>query len=491
MLAWNSIKFKIGFLYTIVLAVLLVSYSAFLYLTLAYSLNHELDTELAGKAAEITAIAEKYSLAVQAIDIAEYIPLKKAIGMDVDVPETKKILHIDSFWNKRLDKLNIKQDFICLWKSDKTLALSSKNITEPILKLFKEQFRKRNILQTVIVNKRKIRTKLYPFNYNNETYLLQIGSSLKPIMDILGNRIRYISYSIPFLLGISILIGYFFARTLIKPMLSVTQIATGITHQDLSKRIPEEEMDVEMKELVMAFNSMISRLETSFSHIGEFSSNVAHELKTPLAIMQGECEVSLRKERDAEEYKKVMHIILEEIQRMRKTIEDLLLLSKIDYQPLIFKSEKINLIDLVREVSEQAKLLGQNKSINVFLNEHKDISSFYVQGDAVSLRRVFLNIIDNAIKFTPVRGEIKIDLSLNKSSLVIEIRDNGIGIDQKDLPHVFERFFQKNKNKEDNNLSNGLGLSIAKAIAIRHNALLSIENNMGAGCCVRFCIAGI
>jgi len=216
-------------------------------------------------------------------------------------------------------------------------------------------------------------------------------------------------------------------------------MAKRITHEDLTARVTPRHFDLEMQELAEAFNDMISRLETSFKHIEEFSSHVAHELKTPLTIMRGESELALRKERDPKDYQRAIRTILSESERMLRTIEDLLLLTRLNYRPEALKFEQIDFIKFLKEVYDQEKVLAAKKDIkmNLHLNSSDKIP-VSVKADKLHLRRLFLNIIDNAIKYTPSGGKVTLAVTRGPNNIRTAISDTGQGIRQEDLTKIFE-----------------------------------------------------
>ncbi|MDD4899504.1 MAG: histidine kinase dimerization/phospho-acceptor domain-containing protein, partial [Candidatus Omnitrophica bacterium] len=175
----------------------------------------------------------------------------------------------------------------------------------------------------------------------------------------------YILIPIP----VTLLFGYFVGQIIVirilRPIKEITDTANNITHEDLSLRVKAENVDEELRCLIEAFNGMVSRLGESFEYITDSSSYIAHELKTPIAIIRGESEFALKKERDKEEYKRVISVSLEETKRMLKIIEDLLLLTKMNYQPDVLKFEQIDLTEFFRIIYEQAKILASKKNITV------------------------------------------------------------------------------------------------------------------------------
>ena len=166
--------------------------------------------------------------------------------------------------------------------------------------------------------------------------------------------------------------GSIFARSILKPVTAVVNLADNITHKDLTARIKVQQVDEEMKHLISSFNAMIDRLEQSFSHISEFSSHVAHELKTPLAIMKGEIELALGQDRDEKECNRVLLGCHDEIERMIRIINDLLLLARLDYKPDVFKFEKIDLVKFLGDFYEHSRVLASSKNIEVKFPEKND-----------------------------------------------------------------------------------------------------------------------
>ena len=279
------------------------------------------------------------------------------------------------------------------------------------------------------------------------------------------------------------LAGYYAGRMIEKrilfPIKEITDTANHITHEDLNFRVKLENADEELRSLIEAFNGMISRLGESFEYITDSSSYIAHELKTPIAIIRGESEFALKKDRDKEEYKRVISVSLEETKRMLKIIEDLLLLTRMNYQPEVLKFERTDLTQFIGIIYEQAKVLASKKNIKVDTEIPEETG--FVDGDELHLRRLFFNLIDNAIKFTPPGGTIKICLKYGERKAEISIMDSGIGIDESDVPKLFDKFFRIEGKIKDSSPSSGLGLSIAQSIAQLHQGDISVVSRAGQG----------
>jgi heavy metal sensor kinase len=300
-----------------------------------------------------------------------------------------------------------------------------------------------------------------------------------PVDLLQKNKLFYILIPIP----LTLLFGYYIGRLIImrilKPIKKMTDTVKNITHEDLSLRVKAENVDEELGRLIEAFNDMVSRLGESFEYITDSSSYIAHELKTPIAIIRGESEFALKKERDKEEYKRVISVSLEETKRMLKIIEDLLLLTKMNYQPDVLKFEQIDLTQFIRIIYEQAKILASKKNITVNINTPEETGM--VNADELHLRRLFLNLIDNAIKFTPASGSITINLRYEDQKAAVSIIDTGIGIEEENVPKLFDKFFRIDTTIKDASPSSGLGLSIAQSIAELHKGEISVASRVGQG----------
>jgi signal transduction histidine kinase len=195
--------------------------------------------------------------------------------------------------------------------------------------------------------------------------------------------------------------------------------------------------------------------------------------------MRGEIELALRKERSVDEYKRVLKVSLGEAKRLLKTVEDLLLLAKLDYRPEIFKFEKFDMIKFFEEICEQTKILASEKEIQVSVSLPKGKLS--LKGDKLHLRRLFYNIIHNATKFTPKEGNINLDVKVQDKKVVTTISDTGIGIPKEDLPKVFDRFFHVERPDQASEPGNGLGLHIALSIANIHQGKIDVQSQVNKG----------
>lgn len=482
----NSIRFKITTLYTAILGAILIVYSAILILSLHYTLYNELDDELIIKAQEITSTIDTYLNVLGRNQRSFIFSIKRAITMEGEYPDPNKISEIkeiEKLWLKMIDKLDLKEDYINFLNSKGKSMVSSENMQLGIFPSFTIDMKtlksRKYSFKNLRYDSRDLRVISSFFYYEGEPYIIQVATSLKPIIHILQNRLFHVAISIPIILFLTTFLGQMFASRILKPVMAITKTARNITVEDLSARVKTEHYDREMKYLIDAFNDMISRLEASFKYISEFTSHVSHELKTPLAIIRGESELALRKERDMAEYKRVIKVNLEEVERMLKIIEDLLLLTRLDYRPHVFKFEHIDLIGFMREIYDQARVLSAQKNITVNISMHQ--KPIKIIGDSLHLRRLLLNLITNAIKFNVRDGSIDITVRREAKKAIISVSDTGVGISEEDLPKIFDRFFHKDTINQISEPGNGLGLSIAQSIANAHRGTIEVKSHVGKG----------
>ncbi|MFH1283356.1 MAG: ATP-binding protein [bacterium] len=481
---FNSIKFKISVLYTFLLGIILLIFSGILYFSLYYTLYEEIDAALKIKVYEINKIFDSYINIIGNDQEAKDFIFKRTIRFEGKHPEQQKLRAVEKEWLRIADKYDLRQDYILIYNDQGELVVNSTNIGDSIFKIANSNLELLShddqIFSNINVKKRKYRaidTVLY--TADGERYIIRIATSLKPTMSILGNRVFFIILTIPIILLLSSFFGLVIAKRILTPVMEITNAARRITHEDFSARVKDKNIDVEMKYLVDSFNEMISRLEQSFEYVAEFSSHVAHELKTPLAIMRGESEMVLQKDRDVEEYKRVINVSLEEIKRMLKTIDDLLLLTRLECSPEYFSFERFNLASFVSELSEQIKLVAADKNITVSYVSESD--SIYINGDRHHIRRMLLNLLHNAVKFTLSGGSIVVVLSQDNAGAVISIKDSGIGIAKKDLNKIFNKFFHINRTGNELEPGNGLGLSIADTIVKIHRGRIDVQSEIQKG----------
>jgi len=315
----NSIRFKASIMYTSILCIILVLFSGVLFSVTRQILFRDVDEELQIKAAEIVNILKTYEKLKQTESRHRHL-INKLLGV-----EDRAKLIIDDLWRSDMQALNLKSDYISILTVNGQPVIKSQNFDEEITALFRKELPlsfNHSIFKNLSNSKHHLRAINMPFLYGNKNLLvIQIGTPLDHVIHILTQLLYFIGGGILFILTLTSFLGAFFARRILKPVSNVTKIVDDISHKDLNLRIPEMSADEEMKHLISSCNAMIGRLEKSFEHVNEFSSHVAHELKTPLAIIRGEVELALSEARDVEEYQRVLDVSLEEVDRLIRIIK--------------------------------------------------------------------------------------------------------------------------------------------------------------------------
>ena len=309
-------------------------------------------------------------------------------------------------------------------------------------------------------------------------YIVQIGTPLKGMINTLRKLLIILLMASPILLLLLSFGGYLLVKRVFSPVKKIVGTAKRITAEDLSHRIEPTESKDEIGELIETFNNMISRLESSFKQMKQFSSDASHELKTPLTAMKGQIEVALRKERKRDEYKKILKSALEEIDKLQETIDNLLLLSQMGSQNSKLSFKKIQLDEILLEAFEEIETLAKRKKLSLIL---KRVDQVDIEGDVTLIKRLFVNLIDNAIKYTRQGGKVEISLQKEGNFAIFNVKDTGIGIHDNALPYIFDRFYRVNKARSRETGGSGLGLAIAKWIVEAQKGKIEVSSKVGKG----------
>lgn len=312
--------------------------------------------------------------------------------------------------------------------------------------------------------------------------IVQVGTSL----EVMDNLSRYMAYMVLFGLGLSVAIasvlGWFLARKALRPVNEVTTLARKIEAGSLNERLKEYGTDDEIGRLSSTFNEMIARLEKGFLQIKQFTADASHELKTPLTVMRGEIEVALRGGYDEEEIKELLMSTIDEIDRMTYIIRNLLTLARSDAEEKGALSTIVRLDAVVKDRVELVRKVAATKDVSLEVTRLDEVMVF---GDPVGLGQVVSNLIDNAIKYNPSGGEVKVSLEATGGEAVFKVQDSGIGIAEDELPNVFERFYRTDKarTREASVVAGGvgLGLSICREIVQLYNGTIGADSEFGKG----------
>jgi heavy metal sensor kinase len=274
-------------------------------------------------------------------------------------------------------------------------------------------------------------------------------------------------------------VGFWISGRALAPVDRIIADAQAIGTANLSERLSVPPARDELRHLSETLNAMLDRIEGSVTRITQFTADASHELRAPLALIQLAADHSLRHERSRDELVEAMSTVLRESKRTAQLVDHLLLLARADSGDDGFRAERADLAAVLREVAEGACGLAAAKGI-AFVADIGE-SPVPVMGDAALLHRLAVILVDNAVKYTPEHGEVRMTLRSTAGLACIEVADNGAGIAAEDVPRIFDRFWRADKVRSRSAGGAGLGLSIAKWIVDRSGGTLTVDSHLGRG----------
>lgn len=310
-------------------------------------------------------------------------------------------------------------------------------------------------------------------------YLVQVATPLDDFYDALHRFATLLFVSIPIFLASATAVGYWISRRALAPVDRITETARSISVRSLSSRLVVPQTGDELQRLSDTLNNMLERLESAFRKITQFTADASHELRTPVAVMRTRTELSLRKPRSAEEYRETVAQVHSELEKTSDLVERLMVLARTDYGAETLQLSAADLGGIVREVCSQGRMLAETKEIG--FREHIPDVPVWIKGDPHALRQLFLILMDNAVKYTPLGGHVDVVVGTDDGFAFGLVRDTGIGIAAEDLPNVFERFYRADKARSRESGGVGLGLSIGRWIAEAHAGTIEVQSSLGSG----------
>jgi len=314
--------------------------------------------------------------------------------------------------------------------------------------------------------------------------IIQIGEPLKEMKQLQNDILWGGLIAIPTVLFIGTFIGLFLIRQTLKPVEDLAQQAQRISSESLSRRLPVISTDDEIGKLSLTLNDMIARLEHSIQGIHQFTADASHELRTPLTILQGEIELALKSmharpcQGNSEDCNKIFQSNLEEVNHLSRIVHHLLTLSRFDSEQNKVEFHPVCIDDILNKIEEPARFLAMQKNQKFHFEKNEKA---IVMADASHLQELFLNLVDNAIKYTSQGGKIALFSTLHDSRVVIKISDTGVGIPEDHLDQIFDRFFRVDKERSRSLGGTGLGLAICREIVLTHKGTIRVESKVGQG----------
>jgi two-component system OmpR family sensor kinase len=314
---------------------------------------------------------------------------------------------------------------------------------------------------------------------NTNSYLVRVGIPLTPADDAQRGFLRSLLFLTPLGILLASLVGWEMARRALRPMRTLANAARQIDIEQLQERLPTRGAGDEVDEVAQAFNETLARLENSVGQMKQFTASISHELRTPLTALRGEAEIALLQARSVEEYKRVLASQLEEFDKLSHMVNQLLMLANAEAGEIQWTAQSVDLSELAASLVEQLEPVSAAKKVT--LEAGTSEPRIYVRGDASWIERVILNLLDNAIKFTPEGGRVKVSLAVEAKEAKLLVEDNGIGIPPEALPHIFERFYRAEPSRSKQIEGVGLGLALARWIVEKHGGRITVESQPGKG----------
>jgi len=306
-------------------------------------------------------------------------------------------------------------------------------------------------------------------------YLVDCGVSDLPDAQVLRRFLIMLGIGVPIILVVAVAGGAVLVRQALRPVRRIIDGAKAITSSNLNQRLPVSRTSDEIEHLSLVLNQMIARLDEAFQHSRRFSADASHELRTPLTIMRVELE-SLGEEAALNHaMREKIASILEETERMGKMVEGLLAISRLETGEAVINVSRLDLGGLVAATVEQIDPIAHDKGVTVACHSEGRVE---IAGDRFRLQQIVVNLLDNAIKYSPAGGRI----AIHNGEAVLEVLDNGPGIPAEALPHVFERFFRADSVRTHGINGTGLGLSIVRSICLAHGGSADAANRPEGGC---------
>jgi heavy metal sensor kinase len=316
------------------------------------------------------------------------------------------------------------------------------------------------------------------FERNGKSLRLVVTAPLDTVAADLAAVRRILWFAMPPLVALAALGGWWLASRNVAPLSWMAVQAAAISGSSLEKRLEIGKAAGELSLLAASFNELLARLDHSFNSMRRFVADASHEMRTPIAIVQGEAEVALSRDRTPAEYQASLGLILDESRRLSRLVDDLLHLARADAGHVKLRREEFYLNDLVAECCRSLHSLAAARQIDL---ECRPASDAPIHGDPELLRRLVVNLLDNAIRYTEPGGKARAAVENTGPDLRITISDSGPGVPADAAPYLFDRFYRADKSRDRERGGSGLGLAIVKWIAESHGGTVTFASQPGAG----------
>ncbi len=452
MLAIRSIRLRLTLWYVLLLAVILAGFSAGIYVTLRHNLYANLDDSLQTRSADL-------------------LPLVRYEGAAPTLTESVS-----------LSGGNLDEQFVRVYDNAGRLTFDNSGgvgvvaVDGPAIE---KALAGGTATRGTDVNGEPFRVRVVAIEQNGATVgALEVGRAADDVSDALRSLLLILGIAYPVTLALASMGGIFLAGRALAPIDKLTRLARRISAEDLSQRLDLRLPDDEVGRLARTFDDMIARLEDAFRRQRQFTADASHELRTPLTAVKGQVEVALTRPREAEAYRDVLQNVNEEVDRLIRLVGSLLTLARADAGQIPLSPEVISVADLVASAVEQVRPAAQQRNVGLDLAPGPPVT---LRADEDLLLQLLLNLLDNALKYTPAAGAVSAGWTADGAFVGLWVRDTGAGIAPEHLPHIFDRFYRADKSRSRAGGGAGLGLSICRWIAEAHGGSISVESTPGQG----------
>lgn len=451
-MTFRSIRLRLTLWYVLLLALILAAFSAGVYVFLRSSLYNNLDNSI-----------EKNATAL--LDIVQY---------ENDQPT----LHI----SVSSDNLDQGEHFVRVFNTSGSMTFDNSMDAGYIpvdRKSVDKALAGKSQMRGVKVDGGQMRVGTWPIELDGQVRgVLEVGASAGDVSHTLGSLVLILCIAYPVTLGMASFGGLFLAGRALSPIDKLTRLARRISAEDLGQRLDLRLPDDEVGRLARTFDEMIARLDDSFRRQCQFTADASHEIRTPLTIIKGQIDVALQRERQPEAYRQVLVAVNEEVDHLIRLAGSLLTLARADAGQIPLAFENFSLTDMVTGAMEQVAPIASQRGVDLHLDPSPNV---ILQADEDLMLQLLLNLLDNAIKYTPAGGQVTVDWSADDGWIELKVRDTGLGISEEHIPYVFDRFYRVDKARSRSEGSAGLGLAISRWIVEAHSGSISVESTPGKG----------
>lgn len=484
MIKFRSFKLRLTLWYAFVLTVFLSGVAFFMYFELSRALYRDVEKNMALEARKIegaivSSLRESGAIKIQSLPKIA----KGTLAFPVEYQESLTGAIWD--WERGERRVLRSLYLVRIVGLDHSVILSNlggweREIIFPDFERDSVFMERGESFQTIHFQKRPVRLYYRLVRIGGRPFfVVQVSKSLHEIEATLNRLALIIAIMIPIGVALAGWAGWFLAKRFLSPVDQMIQQARKITAAYLKGRLPRTWTQDELDRLAETLNEMIDRLESSTRAVQEFSSNVSHEFKTPLAIIRGEIDLALRRDRSQEDLHKALGVIDEEVSGLVRLVDDLNFLVKSDAKQMNIQKKHLSLTQLLEQVTELCRERAQKNGIQLSFIRSREVE---FNGDDIYLKRMFMNLLDNAVKFTDPNGKIWVEYSVQNRKVLVKIADTGMGIDAATLQNIGTRFYRADQARSREGA--GLGLSIVKAICDAHQGKINIDSKVGKGTCV-------